>query len=150
MDNRQTYELLCSGDTSGVFQLESSGMRDLVVRLLPERFEDLVALLALYRPGPLKSGMVEDFIKRKIGKVPIGYEVPELKGILEETYGVIVYQEQVMQIATLLANFSLADADILRRAMGKKKADEMAMQKKKFMEGAQRNKICGEESRKTF
>ncbi|MDP3038354.1 MAG: DNA polymerase III subunit alpha, partial [Deltaproteobacteria bacterium] len=95
LDNRQTYELLCSGDTSGVFQLESSGMRDLVVRLLPERFEDLVALLALYRPGPLKSGMVEDFIKRKQGKVPIVYEVPELKGMLEETYGVIVYQEQV-------------------------------------------------------
>ena len=150
LDNRQTYELLCSGDTSGVFQLESSGMRDLVVRLLPERFEDLVALLALYRPGPLKSGMVEDFIKRKQGKVPIVYEVPELKGMLEETYGVIVYQEQVMQIATLLANFSLADADILRRAMGKKKADEMAMQKKKFMEGAQRNKIAEKKAEKLF
>jgi DNA polymerase-3 subunit alpha len=150
LSDRQTYELLASGDTSGVFQLESSGMRDLVVRLLPERFEDLVALLALYRPGPLKSGMVEDFIKRKQGKVPIVYEVPELKGILQETYGVIVYQEQVMQIATLLANFSLADADILRRAMGKKKADEMAMQKKKFMEGAQRKKIAEKKAEKLF
>ncbi len=150
LDDRPTYERLCSGDTSGVFQLESSGMRDLVVRLLPERFEDLVALLALYRPGPLKSGMVDDFIKRKLGKVAIEYEIPELKGILEETYGVIVYQEQVMQIATLLANFSLADADILRRAMGKKNSDEMARQKKQFLEGAQRNKISSKKAEKLF
>ncbi len=150
LDDHQTYALLGSGDTSGIFQLESSGMRDLVIRLIPERFEDLVALLALYRPGPLKSGMVEDFIKRKLGKIPIDYEIPELKGILEETYGVIVYQEQVMQIATYLANFSLADADILRRAMDKKKSDEMAMQKKKFMEGAQRNKISAKKAEKLF
>ena len=150
LDDRPTYESLCAGDTSGVFQLESSGMRDLVVRLLPERFEDLVALLALYRPGPLKSGMVDDFIKRKLGKVAIEYEIPELKGILEETYGVIVYQEQVMQIATRLANFSLADADILRRAMGKKNSDEMARQKKQFLEGAQRNKIPSKKAEKLF
>ncbi|MDI6755475.1 MAG: DNA polymerase III subunit alpha [Thermodesulfobacteriota bacterium] len=150
LDNRRTYELLGAGDTSGVFQLESSGMRDLVMRLLPERFEDIVALLALYRPGPLKSGMVDDFIKRKQGKVPIAYEVPELKEILEETYGVIVYQEQVMKIATHLANFSLADSDILRRAMGKKKPDEMAMQKKKFIEGAQRKKISEKKAEKLF
>jgi len=150
LDDPQTYNLLCSGDTSGVFQLEGSGMRDLVVRLLPERFADLVALLALYRPGPLKSGMVDDFIKRKQGKVPIVYELPELKEILEETYGVIVYQEQVMQIATKLAGFSLADADILRRAMGKKKADEMAKQKKNFLEGAHRNKIPGKKAEKLF
>ncbi|MBI5968334.1 MAG: DNA polymerase III subunit alpha [Deltaproteobacteria bacterium] len=150
LDDPKTYGLLCSGDTSGVFQLESSGMRDLVVRLLPERFGDLVALLALYRPGPLKSGMVEDFIKRKQGKVPIVYEVPEVQELLEETYGVIVYQEQVMNIASKLANFSLADADILRRAMGKKKADEMAMQKKKFLEGARQKKISAPKAEKLF
>ena len=150
LDDRPTYDLLCSGDTSGVFQLEGSGMRDLVVRLLPARFEDLVALLALYRPGPLKSGMVDDFIKRRHGKVPIAYEVPELKDILEETYGVIVYQEQVMKIASKLASFSLADADILRRAMGKKKADEMAMQKKSFLEGAQKNKIPAKKAERLF
>jgi len=148
--DRKTYDLLCSGDTSGVFQLESSGMRDLVTRLLPERFEDLVALLALYRPGPLKSGMVEDFIKRKQGKIPISYEVPELKEILEETYGVIVYQEQVMKIATKLAGFSLAGADILRRAMGKKNAEEMARQRKEFVEGAQRNKIPAKKAERLF
>jgi len=150
LTDRKTYDLLCSGDTSGVFQLESSGMRDLVIRLIPERFEDLVALLALYRPGPLKSGMVDDFIKRKQGKVSISYEVPDLKQILEETYGVIVYQEQVMTIATKLANFSLAQADILRRAMGKKNAEEMAMQKKNFIDGSQKNKIPVKKSEKLF
>jgi DNA polymerase-3 subunit alpha len=150
LSDRQTYELLCSGDTSGVFQLESSGMKDLVMRLIPERFEDLVALLALYRPGPLKSGMVDDFIKRKQGKTSISYEVAELQGILEETYGVIVYQEQVMKIATKLASFSLAQADILRRAMGKKNAEEMAMQKKHFIEGAQENKIAVKKAEKLF
>jgi len=150
LTDRKTYDLLCSGDTSGVFQLESSGMKDLVIRLMPERFEDLVALLALYRPGPLKSGMVDDFIKRKQGKTPIAYEVSELKEILEETYGVIVYQEQVMKIATKLANFSLAQADILRRAMGKKNAEEMAMQKKHFLEGAQKGKIAAKKAEKLF
>lgn len=146
----KTYELLRSGDTPGIFQLESSGMKDLVVRLAPERFEDLVALLALYRPGPLKSGMVDDFIKRKQGKVSISYDVPELEQILRETYGVIVYQEQVMKIATKLASFSLAQADILRRAMGKKNAEEMAMQKKHFIEGAQKNRIPVKKSERLF
>ncbi len=150
LDDQKTYALLCAGDTSGVFQLESAGMRDLIMRLLPERFADLIALLALYRPGPLKSGMVDDFIKRKQRKVAITYEVPELKEILEETYGAIVYQEQVMKIATLLANFSLADADILRRAMGKKLPEEMALQKKKFLEGAQRQKIPLKKAEKLF
>ncbi len=150
LDDPATYQLLSSGDTSGVFQLESSGMKDLVTRLMPERFEDIVALLALFRPGPLKSGMVDDFIKRKQGKVAIAYEVPELKAILEETYGVIVYQEQVMKIATKLANFSLASADILRRAMGKKMPEEMAMQKKHFLEGAQKNKIPGKKAERLF
>jgi DNA polymerase-3 subunit alpha len=150
LTDRKTYDLLCSGDTSGVFQLESSGMKDLVVRLMPERFEDLVALLALYRPGPLKSGMVDDFIKRKQGKTPIAYEVSDLKEILEETYGVIVYQEQVMKIATKLASFNLAQADLLRRAMGKKNAEEMAMQKKNFLEGAQKSKISAKKAEKLF
>jgi DNA polymerase-3 subunit alpha len=150
LTDRKTYDLLCSGDTSGVFQLESSGMKDLVVRLMPERFEDLVALLALYRPGPLKSGMVDDFIKRKQGKTPIAYEVADLKEILEETYGVIVYQEQVMKIATKLASFNLAQADLLRRAMGKKNAEEMAMQKKNFLEGAQKSKISAKKAEKLF
>ena len=118
--------------------------------MLPARFEDLVALLALYRPGPLKSGMVDDFIKRRHGKVPIAYEVPELEDILEETYGVIVYQEQVMKIASKLASFSLANADILRRAMGKKKADEMAMQKKKLPGRGPEEQDPGEEGRETF
>jgi DNA polymerase-3 subunit alpha len=149
-DDPKTYALLCAGDTSGVFQLESSGMRDLVVRLAPSRFEDLVALLALYRPGPLKSGMVDDFIKRKQGKTPITYDLPELEGILSETYGVIVYQEQVMKIATVLANFTPAEADLLRRAMGKKKADEMAMQKKNFLGGAQAGKIPAKKAEKLF
>ncbi len=149
-DDPKTYALLSSGDTSGVFQLESSGMRDLVVRLAPSRFEDLVALLALYRPGPLKSGMVDDFIKRKQGKTAIAYELPELEEILSETYGVIVYQEQVMKIATVLANFTPAEADLLRRAMGKKKADEMAMQKKNFLEGSQNKKIPRKKAEKLF
>jgi len=149
-DDRQTYALLSAGDTSGIFQLESSGMTDLVIRLQPERFEDLVALLALYRPGPLKSGMVDDFIKRKQGKVSITYEVPELKEVLEETYGVIVYQEQVMKIATRLANFSLADADILRRAMGKKNPEEMAKQKEKFLSGANASKVPAKKAEKIF
>ena len=149
-NDHMAYELLGSGDTSGVFQLESSGMRDLVVRLAPSRFADLVALLALYRPGPLKSGMVDDFIKRKQGKTPITYELPELEEILAETYGVIVYQEQVMKIATVLASFTPSAADLLRRAMGKKKADEMAMQKKNFLEGAQQNKIARKKAEKLF
>ena len=149
-DDSKTYALLCSGDTSGVFQLESSGMRDLVIRLAPSRFEDLVALLALYRPGPLKSGMVDDFIKRKQGKTAITYDLPELEGILSETYGVIVYQEQVMKIATALASFTPAEADLLRRAMGKKKADEMEMQKKSFLGGAQTNKIPAKKAEKLF
>lgn len=150
LDDQETYRLLCSGDTSGVFQLESSGMRELLIRLLPERYEDLVALLALYRPGPLKSGMVDDFIKRKQGKVSMVYEVPELKEILGETYGVIVYQEQVMKIASKLASFSMSDADILRRAMGKKKAEEMGKQKENFLEGAQKNKIPRKKAEKLF
>lgn len=135
-DDKKTYELFCSGATTGVFQLESSGMKELLVKMKPSTFEDIIALLALYRPGPLGSGMVDEFIKRKHGKVAISYDLPELEPILKDTYGVIVYQEQVMKIASTLAGFTLGDADILRRAMGKKKADEMAKQKEKFLEGA--------------
>jgi len=120
MDDQKTYELLTMGGTTGVFQLESSGMKELLVKMKPNTFEDIIALVALYRPGPLGSGMVDDFIKRKHGKTDIIYDLPQLEPILKDTYGVIVYQEQVMKIASVLAGFTLGDADLLRRAMGKK------------------------------
>ena len=135
------------GYTSGVFQFESPGMRDILRRYQPARIEDLIALNALYRPGPIQGGMIDDFIDRKHGRKEIAYDLPELKEILEETYGVIVYQEQVMQIANRLAGYSLGEADILRRAMGKKKAEEMAAQREKFIEGAQRQGLPAEEGR---
>lgn len=141
LDDQKTYELLCSGETDGIFQLESAGMKDLIKRLRPENFDEIIALLALYRPGPLGSGMVDEFIRGKHGKGSVKYELPQLKKILEDTYGVILYQEQVMQIASTLANFSLSDADILRRAMGKKKSEEMLKQREKFLEGTKKNKI---------
>jgi len=150
LDDPKTFALLASGSTLGIFQLESSGMRDLLTKLRPERFKDIIALVALYRPGPLGSGMVEEFIKRKHGKGLIRYDLPELKEILEETYGVIVYQEQVMRIASSLANFSLEDADILRRAMSKKDPKEMEMQKEKFLEGARKNRINPTKAEKIF
>ena len=125
----RTFDLLASGRTTGIFQLESSGMRNLLVRIKPETFEDLIAILALYRPGPLESGMVDDFIKRKRDPSKVAYDPIEVEPILKETYGVIVYQEQVMAITNRLAGFSLGQADLLRRAMGKKKHDEMAKQK---------------------
>lgn len=125
-----------TGETTGIFQLESSGMRELIRRLKPSKFEDLVALVALYRPGPLEGGMVDDFILRKHGKKAVEYPVPALKDILEETYGVFVYQEQVMGTANIMAGFSLGEADMLRRAMGKKIAEEMAKQRVKFVEGS--------------
>jgi DNA polymerase-3 subunit alpha len=136
MDDEATYALLRRCDTTAVFQLESRGMRDLVKRLQPDRFEDIVALVALYRPGPLQSGMVDDFIRRKHGEAAIDYPHPRLEPVLEPTYGVILYQEQVMQIAQLLAGYTLGGADLLRRAMGKKKAEEMAKQRSVFVEGA--------------
>ncbi len=150
LDDAATYAMLASGSTDGVFQLESQGMKDLVVKLRPENIWDLIALLALYRPGPLGSGMVDDFIKRKRGDIPITYELPELKEILSETYGVILYQEQVMHIASKLANFSLGDADLLRRAMGKKKSDVMEAQKEKFLLGARKNKINPKKAEQIF
>ncbi len=141
LNDEKSYELLCSGETEGIFQLESSGMKDLLKRLRPESFDEIIALLALYRPGPLGSGMVDEFIKGKHGQAAVSYDLPQLKEILEDTYGVILYQEQVMKIASTLAHFSLSDADILRRAMGKKKSEEMKKQKDKFLEGAKKNKI---------
>jgi DNA polymerase III subunit alpha len=136
LDDKPTYEVFCKGFTSGVFQFESSGMCDILRRYQPSRLEDLTALNALYRPGPIQGGMVDDFIERKWGRRPVQYDLPELKELLEETYGVIVYQEQVMQISNRVAGYSLGDADILRRAMGKKKLEEMAKQRERFVKGA--------------
>ena len=132
LDDKSTYRLVSKADTVGVFQLESGGMRAILTQLKPTTFEDLIAVLALFRPGPLDSGMVEQFIKRKHGKEPIRYLHPALEPILKETYGVIVYQEQVMQIAQALAGYTLGDADMLRRAMGKKKAEEMERERERF------------------
>ncbi len=136
LDDPQTYEVFGKGFTSGVFQFESDGMRDILRRYQPGRLEDLTALNALYRPGPIQGGMVDDFIERKWGRRAVAYDLPELKELLEETYGVIVYQEQVMQISNRVAGYSLGDADLLRRAMGKKKAEEMAKQRERFIQGA--------------
>ena len=136
LDDAETYALFSRGQTSGVFQFESAGMRDLLRRYQPTRLEDLIALNALYRPGPIQGGMIDDFLKRKHGDRPVAYELPELREILEETFGVIVYQEQVMQIAHRLAGYSLGEADLLRRAMGKKKLEEMAAQRERFVKGA--------------
>ncbi len=141
LTDKKTFELLCRGQSDGVFQLESSGMRKVLVELKPSCFEDLIALLALYRPGPLDSGMVQDFIARKHKRVEIEYPHPKLEPILKETYGVILYQEQVMRIASELANYTLGDGDILRRAMGKKIPEAMAKQRNKFLEGARANGI---------
>ncbi|MDR3037861.1 MAG: DNA polymerase III subunit alpha, partial [Candidatus Adiutrix sp.] len=148
-DDEPTYALLARGDTTGVFQLESSGMREIMVRLRPNRFDDLMALVALYRPGPLESGMVDQFIDGKHGK-RIKYALPQLEPILKETYGVILYQEQVMRISRVLANFSLGGADLLRRAMGKKDAGEMAKQKAEFLEGARAGGIAEKKAEGIF
>jgi len=148
LDDAATYALLCRGETDGVFQLESEGMRRVLRSLKPSCFEDIIAMLALYRPGPLESGMVDDFIDRKHGRKPIEYAYPELASrlhpILEDTYGVILYQEQVMKIASELANYSMGEGDILRRAMGKKNPEEMAKQRSRFLSGARENGISEE------
>lgn len=138
LDDTKTFALIGQGNTSGVFQLESDGLKEVLRKLQPDKFEDIIAVNALYRPGPLGSGMVDDYIERRHGRQKITYLFPELKEILEETYGVIVYQEQVMKIASAIAGYSLGQSDILRRAMGKKKAEVMAEQKKLFLEGAQK------------
>ncbi len=135
-NDQATYRLYSAGDTDGIFQVESSGMRRYLRRLKPSVFEDIIAMLALYRPGPLKSGMVDEFIKRKQGVVPVEYPLESLRDCLKDTYGVIVYQEQVMQIARVVAGYSLGGADLLRRAMGKKDPEAMAKERSKFVEGA--------------
>ncbi len=141
MDDKASFELLKRCSTTAVFQLESSGMKDLIKRLQPDHFDDIVALVALFRPGPLQSGMVDDFIERKHGRQKVEYPHPALEVILRPTYGVILYQEQVMQIAQVLAGYSLGAADLLRRAMGKKKPEEMAKQRSIFTEGAVKNNV---------
>src|SRR5499427_126614 len=150
LDDAGTYRLFSRGDTTAIFQFESHGMRDILRRYQPTRIEDLTALNALYRPGPIQGGMIDDFINRKHGKTKVSYELPQLQDILQETYGVILYQEQVMQIANRLASFSLGEADILRRAMGKKKKEEMAAQRAKFMAGCAKNKINEKKAEKIF
>ena len=141
LDDAKTYKLFGDGQTYGVFQFESSGMRELLRKAKPERLDDLIALNALYRPGPLKSGMVDDFISRKQGKTEVKYELPQLAPILSDTYGVIAYQEQVMRIAAVLAGFSMGQSDVLRKAMGKKDPKVMAKQREAFMDGARKNGI---------
>ena len=144
------FAIFGKADTSGIFQFESHGMREILRRYQPTRLEDLTALNALYRPGPIQGGMIDDFIARKHGKKKVVYDLPELEEILSETYGVILYQEQVMQIANRLAGFSLGEADILRRAMGKKKREEMAAQREKFLAGCVARKIPAKKAEKIF
>lgn len=150
LDDPAVFAMLSHGDTTGVFQVETSGMTDLVIRLKPSVFEDLVALVALFRPGPLGSGMVDDFINRKHGRTKIAYPLPQLESILRDSYGVILYQEQVMQIAAVLANYSMGEADLLRRAMGKKKPEEMAAQKARFLRGAMDNDVDPRKAEQIF
>ncbi|HMK60498.1 MAG TPA: DNA polymerase III subunit alpha [Dissulfurispiraceae bacterium] len=148
MDDEATYKYLTSGETTGIFQLESAGMRDILTRMQPNRFEDLIALVALYRPGPM--GWIDDFIKNKKGETSVEYKLPQLKEVLDETYGIILYQEQVMMIANKIASFSMGQADLLRRAMGKKKPEEMAKQKEDFIAGAVKNGIAEKLAKELF
>jgi DNA polymerase-3 subunit alpha len=141
LDDSKTYQIFQDGQTYGIFQFESSGMRDILRKAKPQRLDDLIALNALYRPGPLRSGMVDDFIARKQGRTAVTYELPELEPILADTHGVIAYQEQVMRISNVLAGFSLGEADILRKAMGKKNPEVMAKQRGKFIEGAKKRGV---------
>ena len=150
LDDPKVYHLICTGRTTALFQLESRGMQELIQRLKPDHFEELVALVALFRPGPLQSGMVDDFINRKHGREPVLYLHKALEEVLEPTYGVILYQEQVMQIAQLLAGYSLGAADLLRRAMGKKKAEEMEKQRQSFIDGAVARGVEGTIARHIF
>ncbi|MEA3493161.1 MAG: DNA polymerase III subunit alpha [Candidatus Margulisiibacteriota bacterium] len=150
LDDQATYNLFSSGETVGVFQLESRGMRGLIKDLQPNNFEEIVALLALYRPGPLESGMVDDYVKRKHRKIPVKYMLPELQPILRETHGTILYQEQVMEIASKVGGFSMGQADLLRRAMGKKKSKEMHQQKEFFVEGAVKRGVSRHKATELF
>ncbi len=150
LSDKATYELLSRADTTGVFQLESSGMKELIARLQPASFSDIVALVALYRPGPLDSGMADSYVERKHGREPVEYIFPELEPILKETYGVILYQEQVMKIASVLANYSMADADGLRKAMGKKIASMMDEHRGLFLKGAKENNLSEKKASELF
>lgn len=150
MDDKATYELLKEARTIGVFQLESEGMRELIRKIQPEKFEDLIAILSLYRPGPLGGGQLEEFIERKQGRAPIKYPHPSLKSVLGETYGVILYQEQVMGIASEIANFSMEDADDLRVAMGKKIPEVMDEKREQFINGAKKNGVSESRANKIF
>ncbi len=150
LDDPKTFELICNGLTSGVFQLESSGLKEVLRKLKPDKFEDIIAVNALYRPGPLGSGMVDDFIERRHGRQQIKYLFPELEPILAETFGVIVYQEQVMKIASAIGGYSLGEADILRRAMGKKKAEVMAEQSAIFVEKSSARGFDGKKAQELF
>jgi DNA polymerase-3 subunit alpha len=150
LNDDRTYKLFSDGQTYGVFQFESSGMRELLRKAKPERLDDLIALNALYRPGPLKSGMVDDFIARKQGKTEVKYELKQLEPILSDTYGVIAYQEQVMRIAAVLAGFTMGQSDVLRKAMGKKDPKVMAKQREAFMEGAGKNGVNEKKAKKIF
>jgi DNA polymerase-3 subunit alpha len=149
-DDQATFTLLKKAETTAVFQLESRGMKELIKRLLPSCFEDIIALVALFRPGPLQSGMVDDFINRKHGRCEVDYPHPDLEPVLQPTYGVILYQEQVMQIAQVLAKYSLGGADLLRRAMGKKKPEVMAEQRVIFTKGALENNVDEEQATYIF
>jgi len=150
LNDERTFRLFSDGQTYGVFQFESSGMRELLRKAKPERLDDLIALNALYRPGPLKSGMVDDFIARKQGRTEVKYELKELQPILSDTYGVIAYQEQVMRIAAVLAGFTMGQSDVLRKAMGKKDPKVMAKQREAFMEGAKANGVNEKKAKKIF
>src|SRR5262245_5955694 len=150
LNDAKTFQVFCDGQTYGVFQFESSGMRELLRKAKPERLDDLIALNALYRPGPLKSGMVDDYISRKQGKTEVKYELSQLAPILEDTYGVIAYQEQVMRIAAVLAGFTMGQSDVLRKAMGKKDPKVMAKQREAFMEGALANGVNAEKAEKIY
>ena len=150
LDDKPVYEMLMAGDTDGVFQLESQGMKNLVKRLKPDVFEDLGALVALFRPGPLDSGMVDVFVKRKHGEEPITYAHPLLEPVLKDTYGTIVYQEQIMQVFQVLADYTLGQADMVRRMMGKKKVDEMEKQKDKFIERSAKHGMTSEDATVLF
>jgi DNA polymerase-3 subunit alpha len=150
LDDARTYELFSDGQTLGVFQFESSGMREILRKARPQRFEDLIALNALYRPGPLRGGMVDDFIGRKHGRIEVRYDLPQLEPILRETYGVIAYQEQVMRIANEVAGFSLGEADLLRKAMGKKNVEVMQAQRQKFLDGARARGVDAKKARDLF
>ena len=150
LDDKKLYKLLDSGNTRGVFQIESSGMKELLTRLKANTFEDIIAVLALYRPGPLDSGMVEEFVKRKHGKKKVDYPHPKLKDILKDTYGLFVYQEQIMQTASEIANYTLGEADLLRRAMGKKKPAEMKAQRERFITGAVEKGISKKKATELF